>query len=86
MASEIRWLNQPNRPARLVRRVNQCSPSSSARWRKEVPRAAETPAPRKSRREQLAEVAEQPFVRRAMELFDVGPGQFRYMPPEGDST
>jgi DNA polymerase III subunit gamma/tau len=47
---------------------------------------AETPTPRKSRREQLAEVAEQPFVRRAMELFDVGPGQFRYTPPEGDAT
>jgi hypothetical protein len=47
---------------------------------------AETPTPRKSRREQLAEVAEQPFVRRAMELFDVGPGQFRYTPPEGDAN
>ena len=40
--------------------------------------------PRKSRREQLAEVAEQPFVRRAMELFDVQPGQFRYSPPESE--
>jgi DNA polymerase-3 subunit gamma/tau len=41
---------------------------------------------RKSRREQLAQIAEQPFVRRAMELFDVQPGQFRYAPPEGDSN
>jgi DNA polymerase-3 subunit gamma/tau len=38
--------------------------------------------PRRSRREELAEVAERPFVRRAMELFDVPPGQFRYSPPE----
>jgi len=41
---------------------------------------------RTSRREQLAQVAEQPFVRRAMELFDVGPNQFRYSPPEGESN
>jgi DNA polymerase III subunit gamma/tau len=40
--------------------------------------------PRTSRREQLAEVAEQPFVRRAMEVFDVPAGQFRYTPPEAD--
>jgi hypothetical protein len=46
----------------------------------------EISTPRKSRREQMAEVAEQPIVRRAMELFDVGPGQFRYTPPEGDAT
>ncbi|HVT29888.1 MAG TPA: DNA polymerase III subunit gamma/tau [Lacipirellulaceae bacterium] len=42
--------------------------------------------PRLSRREQLAQIAEQPFVRRAMELFDVAPGQFRYTPPEGDQN
>jgi hypothetical protein len=41
--------------------------------------------PRTSRREQLAEVAEQPFVRRAMEVFDVPAGQFRYTPPEGEN-
>ncbi len=41
--------------------------------------------PRASRREQLAEVAERPLVRRAMELFDVPPGQFRYTPAESDS-
>ncbi|MEX2315505.1 MAG: DNA polymerase III subunit gamma/tau [Pirellulales bacterium] len=46
----------------------------------EVPRP-----PRPSRREQLAEVAERPFVRRAMEVFDVPPGQFRYAPAEGDA-
>jgi DNA polymerase-3 subunit gamma/tau len=44
----------------------------------------DTPQPRPSRREQLAQVGGQPFVRRAMELFDVQPGQFRYSPPEGD--
>jgi hypothetical protein len=47
---------------------------------------APAPDQRKSRREQLAQVAEQPFVRRAMELFDVQPGQFRYSPPEGETT
>jgi DNA polymerase III subunit gamma/tau len=45
-------------------------------------------APRVSRRqqnaEQLKEVSERPFVQRAIELFDVAPGQFRYSPPEGD--
>jgi DNA polymerase-3 subunit gamma/tau len=39
---------------------------------------------RKSRREQLAQVAEQPFVQRAMELFDVQTQQLRYSPPESD--
>ena len=42
-------------------------------------------APRVSRRqqaaEQLKEVSERPFVQRAMELFEVAPGQFRYTPP-----
>ena len=38
--------------------------------------------PHASRREQLAEVAERPFVRRAMDLFDVPPDQFRYSPPD----
>jgi hypothetical protein len=34
----------------------------------------------------LAQIAEQPFVRRAIELFDVQPGQLRYTPPEGESN
>jgi len=42
--------------------------------------------PRPSRREQLAEIAERPMVRRAMELFDVPPGQFRYAPPEDETA
>ena len=45
----------------------------------------EAPPPRVSRREQLAQVAEQPIVRRAMELFDVAPDRMRYTPPEGES-
>jgi DNA polymerase-3 subunit gamma/tau len=48
-------------------------------------RAVQEQAPRPARptlREQKAEVAERPFVRRALELFDVPPGQFRYLPPE----
>ncbi len=36
---------------------------------------------RTSRRAQLNEVSERPFVKRAMELFDVPPGQFRYVAP-----
>lgn len=47
---------------------------------------AEAPPPRVSRREQLAQVAEQPIVRRAMELFDVAPDKMRYTPPEGESN
>jgi hypothetical protein len=47
---------------------------------------AEAPPARVSRREQLAQVAEQPFVRRAMELFDVAPDKMRYTPPEGESN
>jgi DNA polymerase III subunit gamma/tau len=46
----------------------------------------EAAPPRVSRREQLAQVAEQPFVRRAMELFDVAPDKMRYSPPEGESN
>ena len=41
---------------------------------------------RTSRREQLAEIAEQPFVRRAMEVFEVPAGQLRYTPPDGDAN
>jgi len=45
--------------------------------------------PRVSRRQKAAEqakaVVEQPFVKRALELFDVGPGQFRYTPPDDNS-
>jgi DNA polymerase-3 subunit gamma/tau len=44
--------------------------------------APERPA-RPSRREQLTEISERPFVKRAMELFGVPPGQFRYVAPEG---
>ena len=42
--------------------------------------------PRVSRRqqaaEQLKEVSQRPFVGRALELFEIAPGQFRYAPPE----
>jgi hypothetical protein len=41
---------------------------------------------RVSRREKLTQIAEQPFVRRAMELFDVAPDKLRYSPPEGESN
>jgi hypothetical protein len=42
--------------------------------------------PRVSRREQLAQIAEHPFVQRAMELFDVAPDKLRYSPPGGDAN
>jgi DNA polymerase-3 subunit gamma/tau len=45
-----------------------------------VPRAAA--APRPSRREQNAKIAEQPFVKRALELFDVPPDKIRYSRPD----
>jgi DNA polymerase-3 subunit gamma/tau len=46
--------------------------------------AAPRPAapPRPSRREQSAKAAEQPFVKRALELFEVSPDRMRYTPPE----
>jgi len=37
--------------------------------------------PRQSRRQQQAEVAAQPFVSKAMELFDGDPNRLRYVPP-----
>lgn len=46
----------------------------------------DAPQPRPSRREQLAQVAEHPFVQRAMELFNVEPDKLRYSPPEGEAT
>jgi DNA polymerase-3 subunit gamma/tau len=50
--------------------------------------AAEPTAPRVSRRqqaaEQLKEASERPFVKRALELFDVNAGQLRYSPPESE--
>jgi hypothetical protein len=49
-----------------------------------MPKAA-APPQRVSRREQLAQVAEQPIVRRAMELFDVPPEKMRYTPPDSES-
>jgi DNA polymerase-3 subunit gamma/tau len=49
-----------------------------------------TASPRVSRREQMLEqqreVGSRPFVQKAMELFAVPPGQFRYSPPEGEQT
>jgi len=36
-----------------------------------------------SKRQQQAEISTQPFVKRAMELFDGDPGRLRYVPPGG---
>ena len=44
--------------------------------------SSENPAPpRPSRRQQEREIAEQPFVQKAMELFDGDPARMRYVPP-----
>ncbi len=40
---------------------------------------------RQARRQQQAEVAAQPFVRKAMELFAGDPDRLRYVPPENES-
>ena len=42
-------------------------------------------APRQSHRQQQAEVAAQPFVRKAMELFEGDPNRLRYEPPANES-
>jgi hypothetical protein len=34
----------------------------------------------------MNELIERPFVRRAMELFDVSASQVRFTPPEGDAS
>jgi DNA polymerase-3 subunit gamma/tau len=64
--------------------------SLSAQWQRAMANGGqpkpEIAPPRVSQREQLAQVAEHPFVRRAMELFDVAPGQFRYTPPKNDAN
>jgi hypothetical protein len=60
-----------------------------AQWRRaltEQNESASTSRPRESLRDKKAKVAEQPFVRQAMELFDVPAGQFRYTPPETDAS
>jgi DNA polymerase-3 subunit gamma/tau len=51
------------------------------------PAAGEAPQPpRMSLRQQKAEIEQQPFVRRAMEVFDVAPGSLRYSPPESNAS
>jgi hypothetical protein len=60
-----------------------------AQWRRALSEQTEstpTGPPRESLRDKKAKVAEQPFVRQAMELFDVPAGQFRYTPPEADAS
>ena len=49
-----------------------------------APENATNPS-RPNRRQLHAEVAERPFVKKALNLFDVQPGQFRYVPPNRES-
>jgi DNA polymerase-3 subunit gamma/tau len=63
--------------------------SVMAQWRRALTEQNESlsaSSPRESLRDKKAKVAEQPFVRQAMELFDVSAGQFRYTPPDADAT
>jgi DNA polymerase-3 subunit gamma/tau len=60
-----------------------------AQWRRALTEQNESPPsspPRESLRDKKAKVAEQAFVRQAMELFEVPSGQFRYTPPEADAS
>jgi DNA polymerase III subunit gamma/tau len=45
--------------------------------------ASPPPAPAASRRQQQADVAAQPFVKKALELFEGDPHRIRYIPPAG---
>jgi hypothetical protein len=60
-----------------------------AQWQQAMAENSNQPRPpsqpRPSRREQRATISEQPFVRRAMELFDVPPDKLRYTPPDDSS-
>ena len=53
-----------------------------ARKRVDPPTAVAAPAA--VRRQQQADVAAQPFVKRALELFDGDPHRIRYVPPSED--
>ena len=56
-----------------------------AQMQKEAPAPSAASANRPAtRRQQQAEAAQQPFVARAMELFDVEPDKLRYTPPKND--
>jgi hypothetical protein len=50
-----------------------------ARKRVDAPAAVAPPAA--TRRQRQADVAAQPFVKKALELFDVDPHRMRYVPP-----
>ena len=74
-------------PAMLAAAAAPAADSVLVQWQRAMVESGSTrPAspPRPSRREQLATIAEQPFVRRAMELFDVPPEKLRYTPPDGE--
>ena len=77
LAAAIHRTRSANRrpPPNVVAAESTPAESVLAQFQRAVANGSETkPAtgpPRMSRREQLAQIAEQPFVRRAMELFDV---------------
>jgi DNA polymerase-3 subunit gamma/tau len=93
-SSDLR--RDPSHPAANTANLhdNAASPppaaeSVLAQWQQAVADGGAAPVdvpPRTSRRAQLAELAERPFVRRALELFDLPAGQLRYTPPDGDAS
>lgn len=57
----------------------------AAMKRNVVQQASNAPPPprRVTKRQQQAEIAEQPFVKKAMELFEIEPEKLKYFPPRG---
>ena len=80
---------EPTEPALHAEVSAPAADSVLAQWQRAMAEngpARPTTPPRPSRREQLATMAEQPFIRRAMQLFDVPAEKLRYTPPDGDSN
>jgi len=74
-ANEADAAGQPSDGPRLTQLYNA---------RKAAPSPGTTnTAPKKSRRQQLADAAQQPFIKKAMQLFEVEPDKLRYTPPSG---
>jgi hypothetical protein len=93
-ADGAEWRVDPPHPTEIESSgANASVPASAeesvlAQWQRALTNGAQqlAPPPRPSRRDQLNEIAERPFVRQAMELFDVPDGQMRFTPPGGDAS
>jgi DNA polymerase-3 subunit gamma/tau len=81
----------PNEPADgTVEAAVVEADSVLAQWQRAMADGSQSrpanPRSRPSRREQIAQIAEQPFVKRAMELFVVPPEKMRYTPADERSS